>query len=249
MIAAQGASGRRSLREVGLHCRRPGAKAVDDAEWMVRRFTTDGQRRALGSALAVVLAAGLAACADRVRAEEVEEIARLLELAPGKTVADVGAGDGKWAVELARRVGEEGRIYATEITEKLVGEIEERIRDEGLGNVEAILGDQERLGLPEACCDAILLRMVYHHFEQPGPMRAGIRRALRPEGLLAVIDIVPQKNWRELPEVPDRGGHGIAPEDLVAELTADGFEAVSRHDDWNGDPERYCVVFRLAHDP
>lgn len=170
----------------------------------------------------------------------------MLELGPGKSVADFGAGDGKWAVKLARVVGAEGRVYATEVDPELVEEIAERAKKEGLANLEAILGSQEETGLAAGCCDAILLRMVYHHFTEPEKMRAGMRRALRPNGLLAVIDILPQKHWRELPEVPDRGGHGIEPEALIAELTADGFELVSRHQDWNGDQERYCVVFRVT---
>ncbi len=75
-------------------------------------------------------------------------------------------------------------------------------------------------------------------------MRAGLRAALKPGGRIAVIDIVPQSGWRELPGVPDRGGHGIAPEQLLAEMTGDGFELVARFDDWNGDDERFCFVFR-----
>ncbi len=74
-------------------------------------------------------------------------------------------------------------------------------------------------------------------------MRADLRAALRPAGLIAVIDILPQAGWRELPGVPDRGGHGISPEQLVEEMTGDGFELVGRFDDWNGDDERFCMVF------
>ena len=74
-------------------------------------------------------------------------------------------------------------------------------------------------------------------------MRADLRAALKPAGVLAVIDIVPQEGWRRLPGVPDRGGHGIPPDRLLEEMTGDGFELVARFDDWDGDEERFCMVF------
>ena len=44
--------------------------------------------------------------------------------------------------------------------------------------------------------------------------------------------------------MPDRGGHGIPPDQLVLEMLDHDFELVSRHDNWNGDEDRYCLVFR-----
>ncbi len=177
--------------------------------------------------------------------DEAERIADVLALSPGMRVADVGAGDGEWSVELARKVGEAGRVYATEVDEDDVEDIRELIEDEGLHNITSILGDDLDTGLPESCCDAILLRLVYHHFTDPQPMRESLRRALLPGGLIAVIDFAPQEHWRELPGVPDRGGHGIEAEELVADMTGDGFEVVARYDDWDPEePDHYCVVFR-----
>ena len=194
------------------------------------------------TALLTVLAS---ACTPRTAgASEAERIAEVLALRPGLEVADVGAGDGEWAAEIARRVGPEGRVWATEVKEDELEAIRERVEREGLGNVEVVKGDQTRTGLPEDCCDAILLRLVYHHFTDPPRMRADLQRALRPDGRLVVIDIEPQEHWRKLKGVPDRGGHGIPAEDLISELTTDGFEVVDRVEDWNGDGDRYCVVFR-----
>ena len=184
-----------------------------------------------------------AGCASGASPEEVEKIAAALGLEPGMTVADVGAGDGDFAVELARLVGEEGRVIATEVEEDKMAELRELADDEGLDNLTAVLGSQEDTGLDPGCCDAVLLRLVYHHFQEPAPMRADLRAALKPAGLIAVIDIQPQRGWRSLPRVPDRGGHGIPPEQLQAEMTGDGFDLVARFDDWNGDDERFCMVF------
>ena len=183
-------------------------------------------------------------CATPARTAEIDEIVEVMALEPGMAVADVGAGDGDWAVQLARHVGGEGHVWATEVDRDEIERIEARVRDGGLDNITVLRGDQTTSGLPAGCCDAILLRLVYHHFENPARMRADLRRALRPGGRLVIVDIEPQSSWRDLPDVPDRGGHGIPAQELIEELTGDGFAVVSRHADWNGDADRFCVVFR-----
>lgn len=193
----------------------------------------------------LVLALQATGCtAGPASADELERLVEVLRLQPGSTVADVGAGDGDWAVSLAEVVGDSGHVWATEVEQDDVEDIEGRIPAALADNVTVVLGNQSDTGLPENCCDAILLRMVYHHFINPAEMRASLRRALRPEGLIAVVDITPQRSWRDLPDVPDRGGHGIQHGDLVREMASAGFEVVLREDDWNGDDDRFCVVFR-----
>lgn len=183
---------------------------------------------------------------DRAAASEVDKIAEVLPIESGMKVADVGAGDGEWSLAIARLVGQEGRIFATEVANDELRTIERKVERSGLSNITVVTGNQEDSGLPEACCDAILLRLVYHHFVDPTSMLASLRGALLPGGHLAVIDITPQQHWRALEGVPDRGGHGIAPEQLIEEMGERGFQLVARHDDWNDDPDRFCVIFRVA---
>jgi SAM-dependent methyltransferase len=146
-------------------------------------------------------------------------------------------------------VGADGHVYATEIEAGDVEDLERLAEREGLENLTAVLGTATDTGLADGCCDAILLRRVYHHFTDPAPMRASLRHALRPGARLVVIDLRPRPDWGDLPGVPDRGGHGIREEDLVAEMTSDGFEVVARHPEWADHDNRYCVVFRRADGP
>lgn len=182
--------------------------------------------------------------------DEAERIVRLLDLRPDASVADVGAGDGEWAEVLMMHLGPAGRLFVTEVEQDLVDELRETLAGDpetpGGVRVEAVLGDQERTGLPANCCDAVLLRMVYHHFEDPATMRADLRRALRPNGRLLVIDIEPQEDWRHLEGVPDRGGHGIPLDSLVQELGEDGFRVLSTHPRWNGEDDRFAVLFEAG---
>ncbi len=175
---------------------------------------------------------------------EIERIAALLELEPGHVVADVGAGDGDFSERLAEEVGPRGRVYATEVKQDLVKKIEKRMKRLGLSQVDAVLGNQDEIGLTADCCDAVLLRLVYHHFVKPQKMRSDLWRALKPNGLIAIVDITPQKHWSELPGVPNRGGHGIPTGDLVGEMLDAGFELVEQQSNWNGEEDRFAVLFR-----
>jgi len=177
-------------------------------------------------------------------AEERDGIAAALALAPGMTVADVGAGDGRYSVALAERVGPGGHVYATEVDAAEIDRITARARDEGLGNLTAVFGGQEDTGLAAGCCDAILLRLVYHHFTDTAAMRRSLWNALRAGGRIAVIDVPPRKSWRQLQGVPDRGGHGIEIAELVRDMSASGFEVVAKDEDWPAEDDAYLVVFR-----
>lgn len=176
--------------------------------------------------------------------EERDGIVASLALQPGDTAADVGAGDGRYSVVLARGVGPSGRVYATEVDRAEIEKISSLAREEGLGNLTTLVGSQADTGLPAGCCDAILVRLVYHHFTDTAAMRRSLWNALRAGGRIAVIDVPPQKDWRPLAGVPERGGHGIEAAEVIREMTSSGFELLSRDDDWPAEDDAYLVVFR-----
>lgn len=198
----------------------------------------------VAASLAVALA--IAAPCHAAGGTEAQLIERVLGLRPGMTVADVGAGSGEFTTGLARAVGSTGRVYATEIEQRHLAAIDLRMQAAGHRNVITVLGTLRDAGLAEGCCDRILLRLVYHHFSEPAPMRDSLLRALRPGGRIAVVDLPPQPGWRTLPDTPDRGGHGIQPEVLRDEMLAAGWQLVERHDEWPGEPGAYCLVFEPA---
>jgi SAM-dependent methyltransferase len=137
------------------------------------------------------LAADLAlALAPALRADspvdESRQILSALALGAGMSVADVGAGEGRFTLDLARMVGSSGRVFATEVDQADLDKIAAKVSAERLANVELVLGDQQQTGLPQGCCDAILLRLVYHHFTEPSAMRrsAGPAHGRRPRDRL-----------------------------------------------------------------
>ncbi len=178
-------------------------------------------------------------------ADEVERLAGWLELQHGMRIADLGAGDGTFAVAVARRVGGSGLVYATEVDGERLAEIRHAATEAGLANVTVIPGAVSSTNLPEGCCDALFSRNVYHHLTDAAAFNADIFRALRPGGRLVIIDFEPGgiMNWIGRPETADRhGGHGTPRETVLKEVTAAGFEVVRGPESWRG--RMYAVLLR-----
>jgi SAM-dependent methyltransferase len=192
------------------------------------------------AALALALSAACAGChwtggGFRADGPEMPRLRQVLALEAGKVVADVGAGKGELTLALAREVGPNGRVFSTEIdAARLQG-----LRAARLGNVTVLEARADDTGLPPECCDAIVLRRVYHHLSEPARINASLLRALRPGGVLAVIDFPPPFFW-------SRGSLGVPSQAVLAEVTSGGFELVRLMEDWpgRGPLGSYCAVFR-----
>jgi ubiquinone/menaquinone biosynthesis C-methylase UbiE len=194
-----------------------------------------------------LLVCGILAAGQEVGSKEVARLVEILDVDPGESFADVGAGDGRYSMALARAVGESGRVYATEVDPGDLKKMEDRVSRENLSNVEVVRGTQEATGLPEACCEGVLLRRVYHHFQNPAAMQASMRRALKDGGLLLIIDFGTRRSWDRPDGVPaSREGHGIDKDLLVSEMELAGFGLV-RDVSWeDGD---YALLFRAVAVP
>ena len=158
-----------------------------------------------------------------LRSAEIElpELRTLLELKPGMTVADVGAGFGAWTMAFAREVGPKGRVYASDIGAPQLAALRELVKKEGLNNVTVIEAAVNATNLPAGCCDAILLRDSYHHLTQPQEVVPSLAAALKPGGRLAVVDFGPRPKSAVPAGVPaDRLGHGIPPAVVEREVGA-----------------------------
>ncbi len=184
------------------------------------------------------------------RGREMARLRQVLALKAGMSVADVGAGNGELTLALAAEVGAKGRLFATEIDAESIEDLRAAVAKARLDNVTVVQAQARDTGLPASCCDAVILRRVYHHLTNPVETDASLLRALRPRGTLAVIDFAPPLPWlwpwppKGVPE--NRGGHGVAAQLVVGEVTASGFELVQVSDDWpgRGPLSSYCAVFR-----
>lgn len=156
-----------------------------------------------------------------------KDILRLLELAPGMTVAEIGAGSGFLSRMAAREVGPGGRVVATELDPKMVAYINERAAAERLLNLAAIQGRVDGAGLDTQSMDAILVVNTYSFFDRPAEMMRSIAGALKPGGLLLIVDFV-------RPDSP-------TVQDVIATGTAAGLAPIDRSDVV---PSHFAVRFR-----
>jgi SAM-dependent methyltransferase len=186
----------------------------------------------------------------RATGPEMPRLRQELALSPGMSVADVGAGRGEMTVALAAEVGPSGRVYTTDIDPEALEQIRARVAAAELRNVTILQARARDTGLPTSCCDAVVLRRVYHHLSEPAVTNLDLLRALRPGGVLAIIDFPPLFSWlwpwSPKDTVGHRTGHGVAAGVVVQEVTAGGFTLVKVIEDWpgRGPLKSYCAVFR-----
>jgi len=145
----------------------------------------------------------------RDRLGEAEEVMEIAEVKPGMSVADVGAGGGYYTVRLSRIVGAKGRVLAEDIVPDTRDRLSDRIQRENLDNVAVKLGTADNPMLPHASFDRIFLVHMYHEVESPYAFLWHLRDAVKPGGLVVVVD-----SNRPVAR------HGIPPAQLKCELAA-----------------------------
>ena len=177
----------------------------------------------------------------RANREQEENAALMLEelkIKPGWTVCDLGCGNGYHALTMARTVGEKGSILAVDIQVQMLELLKARAEGRGLKNIRTIQGEAWDPKLPEASCDLILLVDVYHEFSHPEEQMKALRRALKPEGRIALVE------FREEDEtVPIRPEHKMSKVQILKEWLPMGFELDRSFDEL---PWQHLMFLRKA---
>jgi ubiquinone/menaquinone biosynthesis C-methylase UbiE len=177
--------------------------------------------------LAATLTQAVRAAAQDEFAVDAARLSKALELTAGRSVADIGAGAGELTVALARVVGPTGRLYATELESGRLRAIRRAAESAGVKNVTVLEAHATRTNLPDSCCDALILRHVYHHIKDPVLMNKSLYQSLKPGGRLAIIDFEPDSAESADPTRRSDGEqHGVTPATVVRELRQAGFEPV-----------------------
>ena len=158
------------------------------------------------------------------RKQPPEKIMDAVGIKPGMVVAEIGAGRGRYAVRVAARVGDDGKVYAEDIDEEALEYVRLRCRRDGISNVETIVGEVADPKLPARSCDFVYFINTYHHIEYPVPLLRNVAPALKPSGKLVIIEHSPDKV-----EKLDYGRHCTPPDSVIDHATRAGFKIVDRH--------------------
>jgi len=162
-------------------------------------------------------------------AEMKSRVVALLGLNSGDTAADVGSGDGFYTIPLARLLGPSGRVYAEDISDEELGKLKQHLGEEGLKNVEMIKGAAEDPKLPAAAVDGVLIANAYHEMTAHEAMLNHVISALKPGGVLVVMDGMWNDHESRSREEQIKF-HELAPTLARTEVQKAGFEIVEVRD-------------------
>ncbi|MEC9091944.1 MAG: class I SAM-dependent methyltransferase [Planctomycetota bacterium] len=162
---------------------------------------------------------------EREREERCSLMLANLGVKPGMNVCDMGCGNGFHALKIAEMVGSQGTVYGVDVQPEMLKLLRDRFEKRGLENILPILGSFHNPHLPRNSVDLILLVDVYHEFSHPEYMLKSMRDALKPNGLIVLVEF-----RLEDPDVPIKLLHKMSKAQVKKEMEANRFKLVKQFD-------------------
>jgi arsenite methyltransferase len=123
------------------------------------------------------------------------KIIKSLLIKKGHAVADIGSGGGYFTREFAIKVGKTGRVYAVDAQAKNLNFIRRQSEKEGLANIVCVQATGNTVTLPDDCLDLMFVRNAFHHLPQPMQYFRNLKRFLKKDGKVAIIEHKPRRGW------------------------------------------------------
>jgi predicted methyltransferase len=165
--------------------------------------------------------------------QQPKDVVDAMEIEPGMTVADIGAGTGYFEPWLSRAVGEKGTVLALDVEPDMVRYLHERAAREHLANVRPALVPMDDPKLPAGGVDRVLIVDTWHHIPDREAYATKVRSGLKAGGKAFVVDFKLDAKHGPPPH------HRLDAEQVAHELTAGGLSARIATTTL---PEQYVVI-------
>jgi ubiquinone/menaquinone biosynthesis C-methylase UbiE len=125
-------------------------------------------------------------------------------------------------------VGPSGRVFAEDIFDDFLASAKQVAENQNLRNVTFVKGTETDPTLPGGQADAILVLDVYHHFDYPEKMLSAIRKSLKPDGKLVIVEYY--KSQEAMPNGRALTHIRLNKPDVIKEIEANHFRLVSERE-------------------
>lgn len=174
----------------------------------------------------------------------VPALMELLAIDTGDYVADIGCHEGYFSFHLSRTVGPKGKVYAVDVEERRLEALTEHMATRNISNIQAVLGDYDDPKLPDNRLDAVMVMDTYHEIDSYEVVLAHIRKALKPDGRLVLIEKL-KEHKRGKSRKEQVQAHTLSSKYVKKELKIAGFEVKEYIDDfghWKNESDKQIWV-------
>jgi arsenite methyltransferase len=172
---------------------------------------------------------------QRDEEQKPHEVITALSIKSGEAIADIGAGSGYFAFRFARHVGDNGRVYAVDISPDMILHMNRYISEAKLNNVITVLSAEDNPLLPAVGIDRFFICNTWHHIQKQENYIGLMKKMLKPGGQVVILDYKKE----ELPVGPPpemKIGRG----EVVQQFESNGFKLTGEHTFL---PYQYFLIF------
>lgn len=166
------------------------------------------------------------------------EIIEILSVKGGDKILDIGSGGGYYSLLFAEKIGKNGIVYASDTNEKFLEYIEETAASREITNIKTVYISEGIPNVAVGTIDLVFMRNVYHHLKDRVEYFSEIKKLLKPNGRIAIIDYIENRGF----SFHRMMGHSASKETMVEDLEKSGFRLMK---DANILPEQNFLIFGL----
>jgi ubiquinone/menaquinone biosynthesis C-methylase UbiE len=167
-----------------------------------------------------------------------DKVMDVVGVEPGMVIGEVGAGHGYFTFHLSRRVGNTGKVYANDIAARALAAIRRKCEEEGITNIQTIVGEVEDPLLPDGELDMVFIVNAFHDLAKPVKLLNNLVTSLKPGAPVVIIDRDPDK-------VGGYNRHVLTQEEVLDHIKNSAFD-LDRIETFL--PQHNIYVIRVAND-